>query len=172
MADARADLIPFQIMCTSAPATGSTASPTPSSSGSRFPTAGRSAGWGLDKYQADHSDSPGIPPCTTIRWRLWHLIENYGGIRNPQRLGVERQPAGFERDDPAPATAAEAIIALERAHAFWQGLLHELPADSWWEPLGPVSGPFAEDDKASLVLHQRDEQIHHGAELGGAGGAA
>ena len=63
-------------------------------------------------------------------------------------------------------TAAEAMTVLERAHAFWQGLLHELPADSWWEPLGPAAGPYAEDDKASLVLHQLDEQIHHGAELG------
>jgi hypothetical protein len=52
---------------------------------------------GSDKYQADHSDSPGIPPFTTIAWRLWHLAECYGGIRNPQWLGVERQPAGFER---------------------------------------------------------------------------
>ena len=25
---------------------------------------------------------------------------------------------------------------------------------------------YGEDDKASLVLHQLDEQIHHGAELG------
>jgi uncharacterized damage-inducible protein DinB len=121
---------------------------------------------GSGKYQADDSDSPDIPPFTTIAWRLWHLVECYGGIRNPQWLGIERQPAGFERDDPAPATAADAITALERAHAFWQGLLHEMPAASWWEPLGPVAGPYAEDDKASLVLHQLDEQIHHGAELG------
>ena len=35
--------LPFQIMCMSAPAAGSTASPTPSISGSRFPAAGRSA---------------------------------------------------------------------------------------------------------------------------------
>lgn len=121
---------------------------------------------GSDKYQADDSDSPGSPPFTTIAWRLWHLVECYGGIRNPQWLGIERQPAGFERDDPAPATATEAITVLERAHAFWQAVLHELPADTWWEPLGPVAGPYAEDDKASLVLHQLDEQIHHGAELG------
>lgn len=123
-------------------------------------------GVGPGKYQADHSDSSGIPPFTTIAWRLWHLVECYGGIRNPQWLGVERQPAGFERDDPAPATAAEAITALERAHASWQGLLDELSADAWREPLGPVAGPYAEADKASLILHQLDEQIHHGAELG------
>src|SRR6266851_1549302 len=83
---------------------------------------------------ADHSDPPGIPPFTTIAWRLWHLVGCYGGLRNPQWLGVERPPGGFEEDDPAPATAAEAIAVLERAHAFWQDLLSALPADSWWEP--------------------------------------
>ena len=108
----------------------------------------------------------GDPAFTTIAWRLWHLIETYGGQRNPQWLGVRRAPGGFEQDDPAPGSAAQAIAVLERAHAFWQGVLQELPAASWWEPLGPVAGPFAADDRASLVLHQLDEQIHHGAELG------
>jgi len=131
---------------------------------------------GSGAYRADDPDRPsavlrpdtgvGRPPFTTIAWRLWHLAETYAGKRNPRWLGVERQPGGFERDDPAPATAAAAIAVLERAHAFWQGVLRELPAGSWWEPLGPIAGPYAEDDKASLVLHQLDEQIHHGAELG------
>lgn len=117
-------------------------------------------------YRADYADRPATPPFTTIAWRLWHLIECYGGKRNPEWLGVERPAGGFERDDPAPATAAEAIAVLDRAHAFWQDLLQELPAASWWEPMGPVAGPYAEADKASLVLHQLDEQVHHGAELG------
>ena len=127
-------------------------------------------------YRADDPDRPnavqrpvtgaGAPPFTTIAWRLWHLVENYGGKRNPQWLGVERPPGGFERDDPAPANADEAIAVLERAHAFWQDMLRELPTASWWEPLGRIAGPYAEDDKASLVLHHIDEQIHHGAELG------
>jgi hypothetical protein len=91
-------------------------------------------------YRADDPDRPdavlrpvtgaGAPPFTTIAWRLWHLVENYGGKRNPQWLGVERPPGGFERDDPAPANAAEAVAILERAHAFWQDMLRELPAAS------------------------------------------
>ncbi len=117
-------------------------------------------------YRADDADRPGNRPFTTIAWRLWHLIENYGGKRNPEWLGVERPPGGFERDDPAPATAAEAIAVLDRAHDFWRNLLQELPAASWWEPLGPIAHEYAESDKAALVLHQLDEQIHHGAELG------
>jgi DinB superfamily len=118
------------------------------------------------EYLADYAAGLDVPAFTTIAWRLWHLIENYGGKRNPEWLGVVPAPGGFERDDPAPATAAEAIAALERAHAFWQDMLQTLPAASWWEQLGPVAGPLADADKASLVLHQIDEQIHHGAELG------
>jgi hypothetical protein len=117
-------------------------------------------------YRADRVDWPDNPPFTTIAWRLWHLIECYGGERNPRWLGVELPPGGFDRGDPAPATAAQAMAVLESAHALWQDLLRALPAGSWPDPLGPVAGPYAEDDKASLVLHQIDEQIHHGAELG------
>ncbi len=117
-------------------------------------------------YRADDADRPGNPPFTTIAWRLWHLIENYGAQRNPKWLGVQRLPSGFERDDPAPATAAEAITVLDHAHDFWQDLLRELPAASWWEPLGPIAHEYAKSSKAALVLHHLDEQIHHGAEIG------
>jgi hypothetical protein len=118
------------------------------------------------EYRADDASQQGTPPFSTIAWRLWHLIENYGGKRNPEWLGLEPRAGGFERDDPAPASAAEAIAALDRAHAFWRDMLQQLPEASWWEPMGPVAGPYAESDRASLVLHQLDEQIHHGAELG------
>ncbi|HEU0238670.1 MAG TPA: DinB family protein [Micromonosporaceae bacterium] len=117
-------------------------------------------------YCADDADGPGAPAFTTIAWRLWHLIENYGAKRQPEWLGVDRLPGGFERHDPAPATAAEAIAVLDRAHDFWQDLLRELPAASWWEPLGPIAHQYAESSRAALVLHHLDEQIHHGAELG------
>jgi len=117
-------------------------------------------------YRADDADRPGNPPFTTIAWRLWHLIENYGGKRQPEWLGLERPPGGFERDDPAPPTAAEAIGVLARAHDFWRDLLQELPAACWWEPLGPIAHEYAESSKAALVLHCLDEQIHHAAELG------
>ncbi len=118
------------------------------------------------EYRADAATAPGPPPFTTIAWRLWHLIENYGGSRNAKWLGVERAPGGFDSDEPAPATAAEAIAVLDLAHACWQGLLQELSAASWWEPLGPIAHRYADSSRAALVLHQLDEQIHHGAELG------
>ncbi len=49
---------------------------------------------------------------------------------------------------------------------FWQDLPHELPGASWWEPLDPIAGEYAESDKAALLLRCLDEQIHHGADLG------
>ena len=79
---------------------------------------------------------------------------------------MERPPGGFEKYDPAPPTAAEAIAVLARAHDFWQDLLQKLPAASWREPLSPIAGEYAESSKAALVLHHLDEQIHHGAEIG------
>ena len=73
---------------------------------------------------------------------------------------------GRGRGDPAPVSAVAAVAALEQAGSFWHKLLEALPAEAWSEKLGPAAGPFADDDKTSLVLHQLDEQIHHGAELG------
>ena len=34
------------------------------------------------------------------------------------------------------------------------------------EPLGPIGGPFARDTRLGFVLHELDELIHHGAEVG------
>jgi hypothetical protein len=45
-------------------------------------------------------------------------------------------------------------------------MFEELQVACWWERLSPVAGPFAASDKTTLVLHQLDEQMHHGAELG------
>jgi hypothetical protein len=117
-------------------------------------------------YRADHAMLPDEAPFTTIAWRLWHLIGCYGEERNARWLGVERPPGDFERDDAAPATAADAIVALEGAHASWREVLFALPAEQWAMPVGSIAGLYAEHGKASFVLHQIDEQIHHGAELG------
>jgi hypothetical protein len=39
------------------------------------------------EYRADDASESDPPPFTTIAWRLWHLIENYGG--NGIRSGWE-----------------------------------------------------------------------------------
>jgi uncharacterized damage-inducible protein DinB len=117
--------------------------------------------------RADHAvatDDP--PPFTTIAWRLWHLIGCYGAERNAQWLGASLRRPGFDSDDPAPATAAGAIGVLEGAHETWHAVLTALPDEQWSAPLGRVAGFYADDNKASFVLHQIDEQIHHGGELG------
>jgi hypothetical protein len=119
------------------------------------------------EHRADPDDDASEPPpFTTVAWRLWHLVGCYGSERNPNWLGLDRPRHGFDEEDPAPATAADALEALDRAYAFWADLLRSLAASSWSEPLGPVAGPYAEHSKAAFVLHQLDEQIHHGAELG------
>jgi uncharacterized damage-inducible protein DinB len=111
-------------------------------------------------------DSGDGAPFTTIAWRLWHLVGCYGSVRNAIWLGVDRPAGGFEQDDPASATAAAGLDALERAHTLWCDVLEALPSDAWSDPLVAVAGPFGGSDRASFVLHQLDEQIHHGAELG------
>src|ERR1700683_412140 len=117
-------------------------------------------------YRADHAAKVKIPPFTTIAWRLWHLIGCYAGARNAAWLGLPPPAGSVAAGDPAPTTAAEAVAALEHAASFWKNLLEGLSAGAWSEKLGPVAGPFADDSKRALILHQLDEQIHHGAELG------
>ena len=119
-----------------------------------------------DEYHADFEHFANPAPFTTIAWRLWHLVGCYGAARNSLWLGSPQSSTGFEQHDPAPAGADLALAALDNAHAFWRGVLKAMPADRWSEPLGAVAGPFGESDRASFVLHQLDEQIHHGAELG------
>jgi hypothetical protein len=141
--------LPCQIMCTSAPAAGSTVSPTPSISGSRFPSAGRSAVRVRTSTRRIIRTHLASRPSRRSRGGCGTSLNATAesGIRSGWESNDSPQDL---RDDPAPATAAEAIAALKRAHAFWQGLLQELPADSWREPLGPVAGPYAEDDGAEL----------------------
>ena len=118
------------------------------------------------ELRADFEPFADPPPFTTIGWRLWHLTGCYGAERNSLWLGAGPAPGGFEQDDPVPATADLALDALGRAHTSWRALLEAMPLDRWAEPLGAVAGPYRDSDRASFVLHQLDEQIHHGAELG------
>jgi uncharacterized damage-inducible protein DinB len=117
-------------------------------------------------HRADGSAGEGDGRFTTIAWRLWHLTSCYGSVRNADWLGVDRRGEGFEQDGPVPSTASTAVAALEQAGASWHEVLDALPADAWASPLGSIAGPYGEASKASFVLHQLDEQIHHGAELG------
>ena len=112
---------------------------------------------------------PDIAPCTTIAWRLWHLIDMYGEDRAPKWLDVDPQGQPFGLDDPngaPPSTAAEAVALLERAHARWDAHIELVRSDQLDEHVGPVAGPeYAARSRTAYVLHMLDEFIHHGSEI-------
>lgn len=113
--------------------------------------------------------TPEPAPFTTIAWRLWHLIDMYGEDRAPQWLALEPQGPAVGLDDPdgaPPATAAEAVELLDRAHDRWDRHLALVSESSLRELIGPVGGHYADHTRAAYVLHMLDEFIHHGAEIG------
>ena len=112
---------------------------------------------------------PDPEPFTTIAWRLWHLIDMYGEDRAPTWLDVPAQGVAIGFDDPAgepPATAADAVAMLVRAHDRWDAHLALVQNERLDEPVGAVAGPqYADRSRAAYVLHMLDEFIHHGAEI-------
>jgi hypothetical protein len=112
---------------------------------------------------------PDPEPFTTIAWRLWHLIDMYGEDRAPRWLDVPAQGPPIGRDDPdgtPPATAADAVVLLERAHERWRAHLALADDDRLGETVGAVAGPeYAGRTRAAYVGHMLDEYIHHGAEI-------
>jgi uncharacterized damage-inducible protein DinB len=113
---------------------------------------------------ADWEPNPKSSPFTTIAWRLCHLIDCYGGVRNELWLRGTYDDAGRSRSAPQP-NAAAARVALDVAHGWWSALLAALSETDLIEPLGPVAGPYAESNKGGFVLHMLDEVIHHAAEV-------
>jgi hypothetical protein len=112
---------------------------------------------------------PEPEPFTTLAWRLWHIIDMYGEDRAPRWLDVPPQgpPIGLDSPEGAPATAADAIALLERAHDRWDAHLALVDDARLAEPVGSVAGPqYASRSRAAYVLHMLDEFIHHGAEVG------
>jgi hypothetical protein len=123
-----------------------------------------------DTWMADWPlPRPEPEPFTTIAWRLWHLIDMYGEDRAPKWLDVPARGAPIGMDDPdgaPPATAADALALLERAHNRWDAHLDLAQNERLAEPVGPVAGPeYAHRTRAAYVLHMLDEFIHHGAEI-------
>ena len=113
---------------------------------------------------------PDIAPCTTIAWRLWHLIDMYGEDRAPTWLNVapQGQPIGLDDPDGAPpSNAAEAVALLERAHDRWDAHIELVASDQLDEQVGAVAGPeYEARSRTAYVLHMLDEFIHHGSEIG------
>lgn len=108
---------------------------------------------------------PEPEPFTTLAWRLVHLIDCYAADRNATWIGVEPQPWEGPTDGVLDGTAASALGRLDAAHDRWRAHLTALAPDELTTLMGPIAGPYAEYTRASLVLHQLDEMVHHGAEI-------
>lgn len=85
---------------------------------------------------ADWEANPETPPYTTIAspytsiaWRLCHLIDCYGSVRNELWLRGAFDDAGRSRSAPQ-ASAAAALVALDIAHEWWAGLLASIHRQS------------------------------------------
>jgi hypothetical protein len=93
----------------------------------------------------------------------------YGEDRAPKWLNVPAQGAPIGHDDPEgtpPATAADSVALLERAHDRWDAHLGLAHNDRLNERVGPVAGAqYADRTRAAYILHMLDEFIHHGAEI-------
>lgn len=104
-----------------------------------------------------------IPPFTTIAWRMRHLIDCYGSRRAAIWLGLEQQPSPLE--EGTPGSADDAVRMLAKAHDILVGYVDAMPDEDLWSKIGPVGGIYAEHTKFSLLMHQLDEVVHHGAEI-------
>jgi hypothetical protein len=116
-----------------------------------------------DAWQTDGSAfPPSAPVFSNIAWRLNHLVDIYGSTRNPRWLGVSvpdelRGPTG---------TVDGELARLDEAHDRWKATLDATDDASLETKLGPIGEQYAEETRAAFVLHQLDEAIHHGAEIG------
>jgi DinB superfamily len=113
-------------------------------------------------WAVDGGDAPDPPPLTTLSWRLVHLADCYGSDRNPQWLRIETPPL----EVTVPTGAADALRLLEESHDRWSTVLAGLDDEALAQPLGRRAGFLARSTRMAFVLHQLDEVIHHGAELG------
>ncbi|MET9273110.1 DinB family protein [Kribbella sp. NPDC003557] len=116
-------------------------------------------------FAADWAWIPPEPaPFTTLAWRISHIVDILQEDRTATWLG--HRPADDDGQPPVPASAAEAISALDHAYAVWHRRLSALSQDDLDRPMGAIAGPWADHDGTSFVLHILDELIHHGAEVG------
>jgi len=116
-------------------------------------------------HQSDGVGSDPEPaPLTTIAWRLAHVIDLVAADRNATWLGLA--PTGPSEATGEPATAKAATDRLAQAYGRFRSYISGVEPAALLAPLGPIGGPYAQDTRLAFVLHQLDELIHHGAEVG------
>jgi hypothetical protein len=111
---------------------------------------------------------PDVPP-PSIAWRLAHLVDIYGSVRNARwlRAPSEVVDRAVPHDPWSIAEDVEGCLALLRtATTYWLDVLRSVPDEAWFEPLGPGCEPWHQSTLVAFAHHQLDEAIHHGAELG------
>lgn len=114
-------------------------------------------------WTADSDRMPIRPaPLTTIAWRLCHVIDILAGERNATWLGAE--PVGTLERTGEPSTAGAAITQLEQAYDLFTRNVDA--GRDLFEPMGGIAEPYADSTRFSFVLHEIDELVHHGAEIG------
>lgn len=125
--------------------------------------------WSIRKTEAGYvADGTPIPPepapFTTLAWRITHIVDILQEDRTATWFG--HQPLAEDGQPPVPASAADALAALDHAYAVWRYRLAALSPEDLGRAMGEVAGPYAEHAGSSFALHILDELIHHGAEVG------
>ncbi|TCC24959.1 DinB family protein [Kribbella speibonae] len=122
-------------------------------------------GYAADGFSEDGLRIPPDPaPFTTLAWRITHIVDILQEDRTATWFG--HQPLAEDGQPPTPASAADALVALDRSYEIWRRRLAALSQDDLDRPMGEIAGPYAEHDGTSFALHILDELIHHGAEVG------
>ena len=118
---------------------------------------------GGSDYVADFDyPEPVPPPCTTIAWRLGHVVVGVFGMRNASHFGAA--PIDYQTALWSPH-AAGALAALDEQYEAWVRGVATLDELALARPVGPAEGPYADRSYAELVLHIHREAIHHLGEV-------
>jgi hypothetical protein len=97
-----------------------------------------------------------------LRWRLAHVQDLLAEDRNARWLGLEPEPTTpFGR---VAANAAEALVNVEDAYAWWRGRLAGRDDETLQRPIGRPAGRYGRASRYSFALHIVDELVHHTAE--------
>jgi hypothetical protein len=76
------------------------------------------------------------------------------------------EPVGSFDPDEVPATADGAVEWLGQAYDRFRTHIAAVDSATLTDPMGPIAKMFASSSRAAFVLHELDELIHHGAEIG------
>jgi hypothetical protein len=115
-------------------------------------------------FAIDADEKPdGLPPFTTIAWRLGHIAGHVFELRASNHFG----DGSYRMDNTDyPGTADAALAHLDEQHGRWRDGIGGFTDEQLAGPVGMAEGPyFAEHPYAELLLHLNRELFHHGGEV-------